>query len=501
MTAHARVTGVDAGALDVARDMPEPIERARVVTLYTLFFFGVLPTLLWTLGGRLDILAWLSPIESAPLRVAGAALALAGAAFMAWSMLSLSVRGKGLPITHLPPSSLVVRGPHAWMRHPIYVGYAALFGGAALAAGSIGRSLFATSLLVFGSVVYAVAFEEPRLRARFGEAYAAYVSAVPSFPFARAFASLARAFWSLARPSLERLANRVVLFRLGPAIVVTYGAFGAVGAGLALSIVHLLAGRALGARGEVFYIVGLALWMLAWARLVALLYQARLLFTAPREALRRVGFVSWGGYVGLFSFPFAFAHVASQPAWWLMDRTFLAALACSCLGRMGCLTYGCCYGRRSEHGLSWTDPDAKPVREGHEHASAPRVATQPSAGLHVDALIPMVTLVLQRSTPGTATAVGALLYVAARFAVECLRDEPRFSRLALTRGQVACAIGGTGAIAVLFALSPSTALQQAAAVTTVAGVTSNANAWAAIAAASLATFLVCGVHWRRVGRW
>lgn len=476
-----------------------PLSAALVVVAYVAGFFGALPSLLWAIGGRLDRLLVLPSIEGRAMVATGAVLFLAGIAFMGSSMASLSLRGRGLPISHLPPASLVVRGPHARMRHPIYVGYTSAFAGIGIATGSLGRGVLASGLLYAGSIIYALAFEEPRLRARFGAAYTAYADRVPAFPFSRAAFALVSRVWRPIRGPVERLANRVVWFRLGDAIFVTYGAFAAAGAGLGLAILHVLFGAALRPAEEIAYFVGIVVFILAWARIVALLYRARALLFDPGGALRSVGFVSWGGYIGLFSFPFAFAWVYSHhDGAWLMDRTFVAALVCSCLGRIGCLTYGCCYGAKSAHGIAWTHPDAKPHRELFDAASAAarRVPTQLVSALYVALAIPIVVAVIQRAAPGVATLVGAIAYTTARFAVECRRDEPRFTRLLFTRGQLFAIAGAAGAIGMLLALP----LDGAARPIAVIGPLAPAG-WAAAALGAAITFVVCGVHWRRVGRW
>ena len=128
-------------------------ERTAILVLDLAVFFGALPALLWALGGRFDDVLALGPVHYARVRAFGVLTATIGLVLMTWSMSSLSVLGSGLPISHLPPVTLVERGPHAWMRHPIYVGFTALFGGAGLALGSVGRGLVASALLAAGSAI------------------------------------------------------------------------------------------------------------------------------------------------------------------------------------------------------------------------------------------------------------------------------------------------------------------------------------------------------------
>lgn len=156
---------------------------AAVVAVYAAVFFGVLPTLLWIGGGWLQEWLGVRRVETIPwLALTGAALAMAGTALMVQAMWLLRVEGHGWPISHLPPRRLVRRGPYAWMRHPIYVGYTLAFAGAALAAGSPGRLFGSSLVLIAGWMAYARFFEEPRLVGRHGSAAVAYREDTPFVP-------------------------------------------------------------------------------------------------------------------------------------------------------------------------------------------------------------------------------------------------------------------------------------------------------------------------------
>ena len=469
-----------------------------VIAVYVAFFFGALPGLLWLVGGRIDDLVHLPRAGGPASATAGGLFAFAGMAWMAWSMASLSRRGHGLPISHLPPVRLVARGPYAVMRHPIYVGYAVAFAGGGLATGSMGRGIGATALLILGSLIYALGFEEPRLLRRYGQGYRDYVDAVPTLPLPRALVHRALGAWDALRPWVTVLANHVVLFRIGRVVCVTYGAFAGLGAGLGLAACHVLLGPGLPLVIEALYLLGLAVWMLLGARLVALLYAPALLLHDPLRALRRVGFVSWGGYLGMFTFPFLFATVTGSDPWWLLDRTFVSGLLCSCIGRIGCLAYGCCYGRPAEEGICWHHPEAKVNRERTSNVGIARIPTQLLSAASTALLLPIVGVTLAQGAPGVTTALGSLLYTFARFGIECLRDEPRFGAWGMTRGQIASALGGSVCIAVLMSLPVA---HSAGSGLLASPEPSRITAWIAVAAASLVVFAVCSLHWKRVGSW
>lgn len=219
-------------ALDRPRAIAVSLRAPLIVATYGLIFFGGLPALLWTIGGRLDALLGAPRLAGPVFVTAGALVAALGSAWMGWSMVSLGRYGAGWPISHLPPRRLTARGPYAVVRHPIYVGYTLAFSGAGFAAGSVGRGVAAAALLCAGWLVYALAFEEPRLVRRLGATYAAYRAAVPLLPrvLGGGAARPAARVWFAVRPAVERLANWTVLARTGPVVWVTYGALVAAGA-------------------------------------------------------------------------------------------------------------------------------------------------------------------------------------------------------------------------------------------------------------------------------
>lgn len=487
-------------ALDRPRATASSMRVPLVVAAYGLVFFGTLPALLWAIGGRLDELLGAPRLAGPFPAAAGASVAALGAAWMAWSMIALGRFGAGWPISHLPPRRLTARGPYAVVRHPIYLGYTLAFSGAGLTTGSIGRGIAAATLLTVGWLVYALAFEEPRLVRRFGERYLAYRGGAPLFPrvLGGSAAGLAARGWRALRPRVERLANRTVLARTGPVVWVTYGALVAAGAAaMALGIGQLLVAGGVAPRRIGLYLVGLALSMLLCGRIAWLLYHPEILLREPRAALRSVGFVSWGGYVGMFGFALAFAVATGLDPLWLIDRTLLPAFVCSGLGRLGCLTYGCCYGRPSAHGIRWTHPAAKAVRELGAAGSVPRVPTPLLSALLAFSLVPILWAVSRAAPPaGAVTAIGLLLYAIGRFSVESLREQPRYGSWGLSSGQIGSAIMGAAAIVLLLTVDGPPGWTPAA----WDGAAFLALAPAGALAATL-VFVVCGAHWRRVGSW
>lgn len=479
-----------------------PWRTAVTIVLYVALFFVALPVFLWILGSRLDsAFAW-SPLQG-PWRWVGKVLFGVGLLALTWSMGHLSLRGRGLPISHLGPARLVREGPYRFARHPIYVAYVLAFAGAGLLTGSIGRAFVSSSLLAAGVLVYSLGFEEPRLRRRLGAAYDEYRSSVPYLRIpllGPVIVRIASTVWAKVTPAIERIANRVVLFRLGPTIWATYGALLALGAAAATALIGgLLVTGGMSAAGSTVYLVCLSLSAVIVGRLVWLAYHGKELLRSPVRVLRTIGFVSWGSIIAAIALPFAFARFVPQSGLWLLDRTLPGLLAAEAIGRLGCLTYGCCFGRPSEHGIRWTDPDAKLIRQRPDACGERRVPTQLIASAWA---LFSLALVLSATTAPVANGMVAgltlVLYSIGRFGGDCLRDEPRFGPWGLTAGQVGSAVAGSIGFALVFLATGPPAWPEPA---WEFDVTLLVRLWPAVAASFVVVFLACGLHWRRVGRW
>jgi protein-S-isoprenylcysteine O-methyltransferase Ste14 len=111
----------------------------------------------------------------------GAALTLAGVAFAIWARVWIAGNWSS-DVTLKHDHELIVDGPYAFVRHPIYTGILLGFLGTALAVGEW-RGLLA---ILFAAVAYwrKLGIEETVMRGQFGEAYARYAARVPALiPF------------------------------------------------------------------------------------------------------------------------------------------------------------------------------------------------------------------------------------------------------------------------------------------------------------------------------
>jgi protein-S-isoprenylcysteine O-methyltransferase Ste14 len=114
------------------------------------------------------------------VRVAGAALIVAGLVAVVRAFARFVSEGRGTPAPVTSTERLVVGGLYRYVRNPMYLAVAATIVGQALLLGRLPLLLYAA---FFGVVVatFVRVYEEPALARRFGAEYEAYRRAVPSW--------------------------------------------------------------------------------------------------------------------------------------------------------------------------------------------------------------------------------------------------------------------------------------------------------------------------------
>lgn len=473
------------------------LRKLAIIAAYVAVFYGALPLFLRGFGLRLDALLALPPIENPLARGLGGVVVALGALIVLASIVSFARIGRGLPMSHLPPKRLVNLSVYRWTRHPHYVGYNLAIAGWGLLAGSWGLAVGSALLLLACWLIYALIFEDPRLERKFGGDYANYRACVRVLPVPSPY-RLFQFLVTRGQAPLHVLANRLVLARTGDLLWVTFGLFGGLGAAamggvfawflidhgagdpLAAGGVAVLASMiTLGSRGAWFVLPGdkpLAPW---------------------RQMLRRVGFVSWGGYVAAFVTGIALGRTVGVSALRMLDAVMCTGMLASMISRWGCFSYGCCIGRPVAWGVRWTHPDAW-IHRLRPGSDAPRIPTQLLSSWHAGiAALALFALSLAPSAPGSLAAIGGLLYALPRFAVEELREEARVGSWQMTTGQLGCGAVFVLSVALLF-VAPATPgpfwngtpmAGHAAALLTAA-----ATAFAIV-------FVAYGAHWKRIGRW
>jgi protein-S-isoprenylcysteine O-methyltransferase Ste14 len=112
------------------------------------------------------------------VRIVGLVVLVAGVAVLVQAFARFVVEGFGTPAPVAPTDTLVVGGWYRYVRNPMYV---------AVVSAIVGQGLWFAQpvLLVYAAVVWVVVaafvrwYEEPHLLEQFGEAYRAYITAVP----------------------------------------------------------------------------------------------------------------------------------------------------------------------------------------------------------------------------------------------------------------------------------------------------------------------------------
>jgi protein-S-isoprenylcysteine O-methyltransferase Ste14 len=126
------------------------------------------------------VLSWsgiVRPATIGPAQVAGMVVGVGGAAVALWCIITFAVAGRGTPAPFDPPRRLVIVGPYRLVRNPMYLGAGLALAGAALFYESWAL-LGYTAAFAFMTYLFVVGYEEPTLRATFGDPYVRYCERV-----------------------------------------------------------------------------------------------------------------------------------------------------------------------------------------------------------------------------------------------------------------------------------------------------------------------------------
>jgi len=144
--------------------------RAVVVaTVFTAFWVAAM-LFVRRLDGGFSLPAWLWPLGILLIALGGALCLACVAIFVA--------RGRGTPAPFDPPREFVASGPYRFCRNPMALGFCVTLAGVALWLRSPAALAFAAFVFLLGHVM-ATAWEEPHLRAKFGQAYVDYCRRTP----------------------------------------------------------------------------------------------------------------------------------------------------------------------------------------------------------------------------------------------------------------------------------------------------------------------------------
>ncbi len=139
--------------------------------LYGSLFIIVLPFYLFLWTSNLDKSINLPVPEWEPVAFGSVVL---GIFLMVKGMLDLLIRGKGLPMNIYPPKILVTRGIYAWFSHPIYLGAALLSIGVSLWFRSGGGLYIVTPVLILAMFSLVLGYERFAILKIFGDSTRQY---------------------------------------------------------------------------------------------------------------------------------------------------------------------------------------------------------------------------------------------------------------------------------------------------------------------------------------
>ena len=126
------------------------------------------------------VLSWsgiVAPVNIGAAQVVGVIVAACGAALALWCIVTFIVIGRGTPAPFDPPRDLVVAGPYQLVRNPMYIGAGLALASAALFYESIALLAYAVAF-TFITHLFVMMYEEPTLRATFGDSYERYCAQV-----------------------------------------------------------------------------------------------------------------------------------------------------------------------------------------------------------------------------------------------------------------------------------------------------------------------------------
>jgi phosphatidylglycerol:prolipoprotein diacylglycerol transferase len=302
---------------------------------------------------------------------------------------------------------------------------------------------------------------------------------------------------------LNRLANHVVLFQFGNLVFVTFGLFVALGAAVSLAGAGtILIGQGLGGGLFLAFALGGSAAVVGGSWFAGVILDYRLVLRQGWRALRRPIFVSWGGLLALPLSLAVFSVWTGFSALLILDALARTVPLGHALGRLGCLCYGCCFGRPT-HGclaITYRNPQAKAVRVAGLWGVPLHPAALYEAVLEFGVFLAVNAAAVMDVPVGVPAGLALLLYGSGRFAIEFLRDNQGRMLFAWVSVNhvLSLTVAALGGLALCVLL---TARQQAPTISWAAGLEAIPWLLVAIVPSALVMFLGFAMHWRRVGHW
>lgn len=165
------------------------------------------------------------------------------------------------------------------------------------------------------------------------------------------------------------LANKVIFYQGKNFQIVNYGFFYGLAAFFVSQVFYVLWGTLQGDLSPgflLFIAIIVPLSTLIFSKIIYLLYNTKRLLKTPLGVMNETGYAFFGGFFGIFiSVYLASIYFYPGRAMELLDVLFLCVPIGQIFQRIGCMTYGCCYGSPYDGHLavSFSDPRSKAHRE------------------------------------------------------------------------------------------------------------------------------------------
>ncbi len=237
---------------------------------------------------------------------------------------------------------------------------------------------------------------------------------------------------TVARPASKLahrgLHNHVVLLRTRHFTVVNFGVFAAVGAALAgwLTLAWQIRLGLAPERYVAALFLAVPALILVGSRGLVLVQEWRSFVASPWQTLRRPGFAFQGGFIAVVAGLMVIVVAHGLPCLTFLDTFALTLPLGHALGRLGCLTYGCCHGRPTDShlGIRYTNPESK-VFWGSDLGGVRIHPTQAySAAGNLTLFLLLNAMMLMPLVPGQLTATYLVLGACGRFIIEFWRGIP-----------------------------------------------------------------------------
>lgn len=481
------------------------IRKASIVILYVVIFWIFLPAFLFFTGLRLDILLPIRLSNSFIYKYFGELFILTGFVVMLISMVQLKFQGKGLPISHLPPEIFVEKGMYKKFRHPIYIGYTLTFLGISILIQSFWSMSFCTILLILGWIGYALFYEEPELIKRFGTVYSDYKKRVPLLLSYKIIKQISRFILPIKFKLfniLSKIADNTILYKRGNLIFASYGLYFTIGAIIMMGlIIIILLNLNLKPMEFNVFITGAMLNVLIFSRLFWWFGNFRKFSSQKFGGLRNTGLVSWGGLTGQLINVLIFSKLYNYSFLLFTDVIFSTGFLAYAIGRVGCISYGCCYGLTTHNiGIMFNNPESKVVREKGLIKSFRYPTQLYSVFLGIFLFTITILITFLSPPPGFITAIVLMLYGILRTFIEFFRDRKRVFKNILSEGHIGCILTFLiGWLTVFFIIPNQNGFSPKIFSTEV--IKEGIRSLPIILILGTFCFFFTATHWKKLGKW